>query len=155
MRITIVQIGKTEKGFFAEGYEEFLKRLKRYVVVEVVTLPEVKGKLSPGELMAREMELFQPLLAKADQVWLLDERGKEYSSVDFAKALQQSMNASVRHWAFVIGGAYGFDERLKKQHPQALSLSKMTFNHQMVRMFFAEQLYRAFSILNNEPYHNE
>ena len=122
-----------------------------------MVLPDVKNakNMSVAELKDKEAELILKHSAKADKVVLLDEKGKEYSSVEFSKYLTKQMNASVKTLAFVVGGAFGFSEKDNSQANEKLSISKMTFSHQMIRLLFVEQLYRAFTIIKGEPYHNE
>ena len=110
---------------------------------------------TPAEVKLKEGQLLLKHMAKADRVVLLDERGRSYTSVGFAERLQQHMNGGVRHLMFVVGGAYGFSPDVYQAASERMSLSTLTFNHQMVRLFFVEQLYRAFTILRNEKYHNE
>lgn len=155
MNITLVVVGKTDVSFVQEGCEEYLSRLRHYVNLAVETVPAAKGACKPDE--AREREGLQLLrkMEKADSVVLLDEHGTERTSTGFAQALQQKMNAGTRQLMFVIGGAYGFSAAVQQAAREKMSLSAMTFNHQMVRLFFLEQLYRAFTILHHEKYHNE
>ncbi len=157
MKITLVVMGKTDQDYLKKGIEEYIQRLKHYTRFEIKELPSLKktGNLPPDVIKQKEAEVFASQLAKADAIILLDERGKQYSSVDFSAFLQKQMNAGIRELAFVVGGAWGFDEALKKRAHNSISLSKMTFSHQMVRLFFAEQLYRAFTILKGEGYHNQ
>ncbi len=157
MNIKLIVVGKTEEKYLKEALEIYTKRLTHYVGFEMVVLPDVKNakSLPVSELKEREAEMILKQTAKADRVVLLDERGKEYGSVEFSKYLEKQMNASVRTLAFVVGGAFGFSERVYAQVAERLSISKMTFSHQMIRLLAIEQIYRAFTILKNEPYHNE
>ena len=157
MTIKLIYIGKTFQSFIAEGCAEFEKRLGRYAKVEVHILPDVKqsGSMDPAQLKKHEASLVLKHLKNEDHVVLLDERGKQFSSVDFAKALQEKMNRGTKTLCFIVGGAFGFDEQLYQRANEQLSFSKMTFSHQMIRLFLAEQIYRAYTILKNEPYHNE
>lgn len=157
MNIKLIVIGKSEEKYLREAVEIYLKRLTHYINFEIVVLPDVKNakNMSVAELKDKEAELILKHSAKADKVVLLDEKGKEYSSVEFSKYIAKQMNASVKTLAFVVGGAFGFSEKVYSQANEKLSISKMTFSHQMIRLLFVEQLYRAFTIIKGEPYHNE
>lgn len=157
MNIKLIVIGKSEEKYLREAVEIYLKRLTHYINFEIVVLPDVKNakNMSVAELKDKEAELILKHSAKADKVVLLDEKGKEYSSVEFSKYLTKQMNASVKTLVFVVGGAFGFSEKVYSQANEKLSISKMTFSHQMIRLLFVEQLYRAFTIIKGEPYHNE
>lgn len=157
MNIKLIVVAKTDVPYLQQGIEEYLGRLKHYCDMQLVVIPALKnlGKASPEEVKEREGELIMKQLEKVDQVVLLDEHGKEYTSVGFSEFLQKQMNAGVRTLAFVIGGAYGFSPAVYAAARHKISLSQMTFNHQMVRLFFLEQLYRAHTILRHEKYHNE
>lgn len=156
MKVKIIRIGKTQKSFLIEGEQEYLKRLGKYVQVEVDEIPDLKNarKLSIEQIKLEEGKLMLSRIEPSGWVVLLDEKGKEFSSENFSSWLQDCMNKGFKHITFVIGGAYGFSEEVYKIANQKIALSQMTFSHQMVRMIFFEQLYRAFSILNNEPYHH-
>lgn len=156
MKIKLITIGKTNKSYFLEGEQEYLKRLSKYIQFEKTELPDVKNAKSLTELQLKTEE-GKIILSKIDKTTLLvllDENGKEFSSPSFAKWMREEMNRGHKSVTFVIGGAYGFSDDVYAQAKLKMSLSKMTFNHQMVRMFFIEQVYRAFTILNNEPYHH-
>ncbi|MES2630015.1 MAG: 23S rRNA (pseudouridine(1915)-N(3))-methyltransferase RlmH [Bacteroidota bacterium] len=157
MTIRLIYIGKTFQPFIAEGCQEFEKRLKKYIKLEVIILPDVKqqGSMEPAQLKKHEAQLVLKQLKSEDFLVLLDERGGQLSSVDFSKNLQEKMNRGTKTLCFLVGGAFGFDEQLYQRANEKLSFSKMTFSHQMIRLFLTEQIYRAFSILKNEPYHNE
>lgn len=149
-------MSKTDVSYVKAGLDDYLSRLKHYVDFEIVTVqPKTASSASPEMVKKQEGELIIRQLQKADRIVLLDERGKEFRSVEFADYIQRQANAAVRNLCFVIGGAFGFSEEVYKVAHEKISLSKMTFNHQMVRLFFTEQLYRAFTILNHEKYHNE
>ncbi|MFI3267629.1 MAG: 23S rRNA (pseudouridine(1915)-N(3))-methyltransferase RlmH [Rikenellaceae bacterium] len=156
MNIDLIVIGKTNMDFVEMGIKEYTKRLTRYVKFNIIVLPDIKNsaQMSKETLMKREGELFCAALEPYDWVVLMDENGKHMTSVEFSKWVQNRMNLSTRKLAFVIGGAYGFSEEVYKKASEKFSLSKMTFSHQMVRMIFTEQLYRAFTILRGEPYHH-
>lgn len=157
MKITLLTVGKTDIGWVREGLGSYASRLRHYVPFELVELPELKNvsALSREQIKQREGELLLRSLKAADTVILLDERGKRHRSVDFAKSLQDRMSRSGRDMVFVIGGAYGFSDAVYARADDMLSLSEMTFSHQMVRTIFVEQLYRAFTIIRGEPYHHE
>jgi 23S rRNA (pseudouridine1915-N3)-methyltransferase len=157
MKITLLVVGKTEDRYLIEGIDKYLNRLKHYIGFNMIVIPEVKNtkNLSEAQQKSREGELILKHIGNTDMVILLDEKGKKYTSVLFANYLNKQMIGSVQHMIFVIGGPYGFDESVYKRSNGSISLSDMTFSHQMVRLFFVEQLYRAFSILKGEPYHHE
>lgn len=156
MRITLLVIGKTDADWLNQGVEVYTKRLSHYTRFELVeiTTPKQFKQLNTQQLKEAEGKLLLKYFEDADQVVLLDERGKNHTSEDFSVWLQKLMNAGTRHLIFVIGGAFGFSDEVYATANGKLSLSPMTFSHQMVRLFFTEQLYRAFTILRNEPYHN-
>ena len=156
MNIRLVVVGKTDIDYIQRGIEEYSSRLGHYTGFELAVIPSIKnaGSLRPEELKEREGELILKQMEKADITVLLDEHGREMTSVGFAEYLQRQMNAGVRTLCFVIGGAFGFSPAVYAAATAKLSLSQMTFNHQMVRLFFVEQLYRAHTILRHEKYHN-
>lgn len=156
MKIELWWIGKTKMQYLETGIAEYSKRLKFYTTFETRTIPDVRkaGRLSPGQLLKKEAESVLDKLDPGSTLILLDEKGKSFTSTGFASFIQQKMNQSTRELIFLIGGAFGFDPLLYNRADYKLSLSDMTFSHQMVRLFFVEQLYRAFTILNNEKYHN-
>lgn len=157
MKITLLAIGKTEEKYLIEGIEKYLNRLKHYINFNFIAIPDVKNtkNLTEAQQKSKEAELIQKHIQNLDYVILMDEKGKKYSSVDFAQFINKQMIGSTQHLVFIIGGPYGFDESIYKRANGLISLSDMTFSHQMVRLFFVEQLYRAFSILKNEPYHHQ
>jgi 23S rRNA (pseudouridine1915-N3)-methyltransferase len=157
MKITVLCISKTSDAYILEGMSEFQKRLKHFIKVEWIELPEVKNRknLSQEQLLAMEEELFLKQLNNTDNIYLLDENGKEYTSRQFSSFISKKMIASTSNLVFLIGGPYGFSEGMYAKSEGKISLSKMTFTHQMVRLFFLEQLYRAFSIIKNLPYHHD
>ena len=156
MHITLLTMGKTDIRWVADGLAMYASRLQHYVKFGVRELPELKnaGSLSPGQVKQKEAEFLLKAVRPQDTVILLDERGEEYSSLQFAARLDRWMQAG-KDIVFVVGGAYGFGPQLYERADSKLSLSKMTCSHQLVRTVFAEQLYRAFTILKGEPYHNE
>jgi len=157
MKITLMAIGKTDDSYILEGLEKYLKRLKHYIKFEILIIPDLKKtkNLSEDEQKTKESELFLKNITHSDYVVVLDERGTEMSSMHFADFINKRMIASVPHLVFLIGGPYGFDQSIYQRANYKISLSKLTFSHQMIRLFFVEQVYRAFSILKGEPYHHE
>jgi 23S rRNA (pseudouridine1915-N3)-methyltransferase len=156
MKIKVICIGKTGKDFLVNGEHEYMNRLKHYAKVEKVELPDIKNarKLSQDQVKSEEGKAIIKMIDSSDQVFLLDEKGKQYSSEVFAEFLQKRFNQGGKCLVFVIGGAYGFSEELYQRAQGKLSLSAMTFSHQMIRMIFFEQLYRAMTIQRGEPYHH-
>ncbi|HTN00048.1 MAG TPA: 23S rRNA (pseudouridine(1915)-N(3))-methyltransferase RlmH [Pedobacter sp.] len=156
MKISLIAIGKTEDKYLIEGIEKYLSRLKHYINFNFTIIPDVKNtkNLTEAQQKNKEAEAIFKQINNSDVIILMDEKGKKYSSVLFANYLNKQMIGSVQHLVFIIGGPYGFDESIYKRANGTISLSDMTFSHQMVRLFFVEQLYRAFTILKNEPYHH-
>jgi 23S rRNA (pseudouridine1915-N3)-methyltransferase len=157
MNIKLILTGKTNIEFVNSGFTEYEKRLKHYVRFEVFVVPDLKNtkNLSEAEQKEKEAEIQLKAVEKCDYVALLDDKGKEFTSVAFSDFIKRRMNASTKTLAFVIGGPYGFSDKMHQIANEKISLSRMTFSHQIVRVLFAEQLYRAFTIINNEPYHHE
>lgn len=157
MKITLLTVGKTDVAWVKAGLDTYVSRLKHYVGFELVEIPELKNaaSLSREQIKLKEGEQLLHRLKASDQVVLLDEHGRQFRSVEFASWLQDRMSRSSGDLVFVIGGAYGFSPAVYERASSKLSLSEMTFSHQMVRTIFAEQLYRAFSIIRGEPYHHE
>ena len=157
MKITLLTVGKTDKDWVKQGLDIYVSRLKHYVPFAMTEIPELKNvsALSKEQIKTREGELILKNIRNSDDMILLDERGKEYSSTDLAKVIQDKITYGGRDIVYVIGGAYGFSEAVYKRADSKLSLSRMTFSHQMVRAIFAEQIYRAFTIMKGEPYHHE
>lgn len=156
MKITLLAIGKTENNYLKEGIEVYVSRLSHYVKFEIIEVlsPKTMKKLNPDQLKDAEGKILLKYFGDADLVVLLDENGKGHTSEGFAAWLQKTMNAGTKHLIFVVGGAFGFSDEVYAKSNGRISLSPMTFSHQMVRLFFVEQLYRAHTILKNEPYHN-
>jgi 23S rRNA (pseudouridine1915-N3)-methyltransferase len=156
LKITLIAVGKTEDKYLIEGIEKYLNRLKHYINFSILIIPDVKNtkNLTEAQQKNKEAEFISKQLNPTDVVVLLDEKGKKHSSISFATYLNKQMIGSVQNLVFIIGGPYGFDESIYKRANTSISLSDMTFSHQMVRLFFVEQLYRAFTILKNEPYHH-
>ena len=157
MKIVLLSVGKTNIDFIREGLDEYLKRLKFYVKFENIELNVLKNSknLSKNELLKKEAELILSNISDNDFVINLDEKGRGLSSSEFAKQISKYRIMSKKKIVFIIGGAYGFSEEIYSRSNDSISLSSMTFSHQMVRLFFVEQLYRSFTILNNESYHHE
>lgn len=155
MKIEIWWIGKTFQDFTKKGYDEFLKRIQKFNSTEIVEIAEIKGQNNPKVLKNLEAEKILAKLKPDDFLILLDENGKHLSSVEFADFIQKKENQSIKKIVFLIGGAYGFDDKVYERANDKISLSKMTFSHQLIRLIFMEQLYRAYTIMNNFPYHNE
>lgn len=157
MDIELITVGKTTIGFVEEGIAEYCRRLKRYIPYGIMQLADVKnaGKLPEQRQKELEGERILAALQSSDYVVLLDERGREYSSIEFSAFLEKRMLSGLRRLVFVVGGPYGFSEAVYARADSKLSLSRMTFNHEMVRLFFTEQVYRALTILRGEPYHHE
>ena len=157
MKITLLTVGKTDVKWVREGLELYVSRLAHYIPFALDEIPELKNvsALSKDQIKDREGELILRKLKSSDEVILLDEHGREYRSVEFAALLEEKISRGGRDMVFVIGGAYGFSQPVYDRADAKMSLSKMTFSHQMVRTVFAEQLYRAFTIMRGEPYHHE
>ena len=156
MNIRLLAIGKTDDSKLQQLIDQYAKRLSHYVKFDLDIIPDIKNtkSLSEAQQKEKEGELILKKLSATDVLVLLDENGKQFSSVDFSSYLQKRMNAGIKTLVFVIGGPYGFSETVYAKAQGKISLSKMTFSHQMVRLFVVEQLYRAFTILRNEPYHH-
>lgn len=157
MKIKLLAIGKTDDKNLQKLIATYQNRLKHYIKFEIAIIPDIKNvkNLSKNQQKEKEGELILKQLQPTDQLVLLDEKGKEFRSVEFAKFLQKKMNSGIKQLILVIGGPYGFSEAVYKKSNGKISLSKMTFSHQMIRLFVVEQLYRGFTILKNEPYHHE
>lgn len=157
MKITLLTVGKTDKDWVRQGMDIYVSRLKHYIPFSVVEIPELKNvsALTKDQIKVREGELILKNIKPADDLILLDERGKEYSSIEFAKVIQDKISYVGKDMVYVIGGAYGFSDAVYQRANSKISLSRMTFSHQMVRAIFVEQIYRAFTIMKGEPYHHE
>ena len=156
MTIKLIAIGKTDHKALQELITEYQNRLKHYIKFELDIIPDIKNVKNLSETQQKEKEgaLILKNLNATDVLVLLDENGKQYSSVDFSNFLQKKMNSGIKQLVLVIGGPYGFSNAVYQKALGEISLSKMTFSHQMVRLFVLEQVYRAFTILKNEPYHH-
>lgn len=157
MKITLLTVGKTDIAWVRQGLEMYVSRIGHYIPFSLNEIPELKNvsALSRDQIKHREGELIMKNVKPADTVILLDEHGKEFRSIEFARDLERRISIDCRDIVFVIGGAYGFSEEVYSRADSKLSLSKMTYSHQLVRTIFAEQLYRAFTIMRGEPYHHE
>jgi 23S rRNA (pseudouridine1915-N3)-methyltransferase len=156
MKIELRVVGKTTSKYLEEGIHEYVKRLRHYTTFDLVVLPDIKNTpLSSETLKTKEGELILSKLQKDDVLILLDENGKQMSSVEFSQFIENHQLSATKKLVFQIGGAFGFSDAVYERANGKMSLSKMTFSHLMVRLFFVEQLYRAFTILRGEKYHNE
>ena len=157
MKIKLIVIGKTKSKFLLDGEGEYQKRLKHYCKFSELIITDIKnaGKLSKKELKEKEGNLILASIKNSEHIILLDDKGITLSSIEFSEFLKKKMVSSTNELVFIIGGAFGFSESVYKRANTKLSLSKMTFSHQMVRMVFKEQLYRAFTIIKGEKYHHE
>ncbi|MDA9663550.1 23S rRNA (pseudouridine(1915)-N(3))-methyltransferase RlmH [bacterium] len=157
MKIFLIVIGKTNEKYLQKGVLEYLKRLKHYSNFQMIEIQNIKNtkNLSQIEIMKKEGNLILKQLNNSDHIVILDSKGKDFTSSKFSQKLQQWMLTGKKRIVFVIGGAYGFSDSVYLRGNELLSLSKMTFSHQMIRLFFVEQLYRGYTLLNNEPYHHQ
>jgi len=156
MKIKLLAIGKTDNLHLQQLIDDYIKRLGFYISFELQIIPDLKNTKSLSEIQQKEKEgtLILKQIDPLDEVTLLDENGKSYTSIDFSDFLQKKMNSGIKTLVFIIGGPYGFSDEIYNRANGKLSLSSMTFSHQMVRLFFIEQLYRGYTILKNEPYHH-
>lgn len=157
MQITLIAIGKTDNTDLERLIAIYEKRLQHYIKFQLQVIPDIKNSKNLSEAQQKEKEGEQILgqIQNSDVLILLDEKGKQYTSVEFSQFLQKKMNSGIKNLMLAIGGPYGFSDAVYQRSNGKISLSKMTFSHQMVRLFFVEQLYRGFSILRNEPYHHQ
>lgn len=157
MKIELAVIGKTSIGYLKQGIDEYIKRLKHYVSFEIKYIDDIKNtkNISEDQQKRTEGTKILSLLDKSDFVVLLDEHGKEYTSMQYSSYIQKRMLSGAKKVVFVIGGPYGFSQEVYDRANDKISFSKMTFNHEMIRLIFTEQLYRAYTIINHEPYHHE
>ena len=157
MKIELAVIGKTSIGYLKQGIDEYIKRLKHYVPFEIKYIDDIKNtkNISEDQQKRTEETKILSLLDKSDYVVLLDEHGKEYTSMQYSSYIQKRMLSGAKKVVFVIGGPYGFSQEVYDRANDKISFSKMTFNHEMIRLIFTEQLYRAYTIINHEPYHHE
>jgi 23S rRNA (pseudouridine1915-N3)-methyltransferase len=157
MKVELWMIGKTAFSYLEDGMAIYEKRLKHYLPLSLEVVPDIKNakNLSPQELKEKEGAIILKKLKNDDLLIILDEKGKEYSSISFSTFIEKQLSAPKKRLIFLIGGAYGFSSEIYQRANMKISLSKMTFSHQMIRLFFLEQLYRAMTILKGEPYHNK
>ena len=157
MKTTLLVVGRTVEQHYITAINDYIQRTKRFITFDMEVIPELKNtkSLSMDLQKEKEGELILKALQPGDVIVLLDEHGKEMRSLEFAEYMKRKMNTVNKRLVFIIGGPYGFSEEVYKRSDARLSLSRMTFSHQIVRAIFAEQIYRAFTILNNEPYHHE
>ena len=157
MKILLIVVGKTDLEWLRTGIELYTERISRFVQFEIQVIPDLRNtrNMEPAVQKVREGESILKLLQTSDDVFLLDDKGREMSSPELAQWLEKHMAQSSKRLVFIIGGPYGFSADVYNRVPGRISLSRMTFSHQMVRLIFVEQLYRAFSIINNLPYHHE
>lgn len=157
MKIVLCVVGKTDAGYLVEATNEYKSRLAHYIPFEMAVIPDVKNvkNLSTEQQKEKEGEQILRFLQAGDYLVLLDEKGKEFTSKQFATYIEKKTHTVPKRLVFMVGGPYGFSDAVYKAAGEKISLSKMTFSHQMIRLVFTEQLYRAMTILNNEPYHHE
>lgn len=157
MEILLLTVGKTNTGYLLTGIDEYCKRLKHYVPFTIKALPDIKNtrKLTESQQKEEEGKLILSELSSSDLTVLLDEKGKMFTSREFAEFIQKGMAGGKKRMVFVVGGPYGFSQEVYSRAETKISLSKMTFSHEMVRLFFTEQIYRAMTILRGEPYHHD
>lgn len=157
MKIKLLLIGKTDTDYLNKGINEYVKRIKHYLPFEMIIIPDLKNtkNLSEEQQKQKEGELILGHLSNSDFLVLLDENGTEFNSVSFSGFIEKQMISGLKNLIFVVGGPYGFSDEVYKQGNSKISLSKMTFSHQLVRLIFAEQLYRAMTIIKGEPYHHK
>lgn len=157
MKIKLLAIGKTDNKQLIQLIDHYQNRLNHYIKFELEIIPDIKNvkNLSEGQQKDKEGNLMLSKLQNSDQLVLLDDKGKHFTSIEFSQYLQKKMNSGIKQMVLAIGGPYGFSEAVYKKSIGKISLSKMTFSHQMIRLFIVEQLYRGFTILKNEPYHHE
>ncbi len=157
MKILFLVIGKTDERYLEEGIQKYIKRLEHYVSFEMKVIPDIKNRknLSEEQQKKLEGELILSNVNVSDELVLLDENGKTFSSVSFSQWIDRQQNIGNKRIIFVVGGPYGFSKEVYEKSKAKISLSEMTFSHQMIRLIFVEQLYRAFTIIKGEPYHHK
>ena len=157
MKITLLVVGRTVDNNIISGINDYVKRLQHFTQFDIEIIPELKNarKLSEAQQKEQEGELILKALQAGDHVVLLDEGGKEFRSTEFAAWIEHKQNISTKRLVFIVGGRYGFSQRVYSAANEKISLSRMTFSHQMIRLLFVEQLYRAYTIINHLPYHHE
>lgn len=157
MKITLLVIGKTDAAYLADGIGEYVKRLNHYISFDIEVIPDIRKKpnLTAMQQKTLEGELILNKLQPGKELHLFDENGHQYSSREFARFLEKKMASGIKELVFVVGGPFGFSDEVYKNAATKISLSKLTFSHQMVRLLCVEQIYRAFTILKGEPYHHD
>lgn len=157
MKIKLLLIGKTDSDILSKGVNDYVKRLKHYIPFEMSIIPDLKNtkNLTESQQKQKEGDLILSFIKSGDFVVLLDEKGKEYTSIDFSGFIEKQMISGLKNLIFIVGGPYGFSDGVYKKCNSKISLSRMTFSHQMVRLIFTEQLYRAMTIIKGEPYHHK
>lgn len=157
MKIILLVVGKTNDPHFIAGIDEYAKRIRHYLPFDIEVIPELKNtkSLSEEQQKEKEADLLLKAFLPADRIVLLDEKGKEFRSMEFASWIEKQSGGGCKRLVFVVGGPYGFSPRVYSKAHEKISLSRMTFSHQMIRLLFTEQIYRAMTILNHEPYHHE
>lgn len=156
MRIKLIFTGSNPIKYLNEGIEEYLSRLKKYVKIEVFETKDLKNSknFDINKIKKTEEQLIEKFINSSDDIYLMDEKGQQFSSITFSEFIQKQQVKSVKTLVLVIGGPYGFTDELKQKSKGLISFSKMTFTHQMIRLILVEQIYRAYTIINNEPYHH-
>lgn len=157
MKIVLAVVGKMSSGYLKSGIDDYVSRLRHYVPFEIQYIADARNtrNMTRDRQKTAEGKNIMSFIESSDYVVLLDERGNEYSSIDFSRHLERKMNVGSRRLVFIVGGPYGFSQEIYERANEQLSLSKMTFSHEMIRLIFVEQLYRAMTIIRNEPYHHE
>jgi 23S rRNA (pseudouridine1915-N3)-methyltransferase len=157
MKVALLQIGKTAEKYLTEGISVFEGRLRKYAAFEIFTIPDIRNSrnMATAELKVREGDKILKFFKNDDYIVILDDKGKEFSTIEFSAWIEKTMNLQKKRLVFVIGGAWGFSAEVYKKADMRLSLSRLTFSHQMVRLLFLEQMYRAFTVIKGEPYHHE
>ncbi len=155
MKIVLMAVGRTQSDYLVTGIDNYIKRIGRYMPMEFKVIPDIKASRSLSEAQEQEGRQMLAALMPGDVAILLDERGRQYTSREFAGLVDRYALQSVKRLVFIIGGPYGFSKEVYDRADSLLSLSKMTFSHEMVRLFFVEQIYRAMTILRGEPYHHD
>ncbi|MDD3738799.1 MAG: 23S rRNA (pseudouridine(1915)-N(3))-methyltransferase RlmH [Lentimicrobiaceae bacterium] len=157
MQITFILVGKTTEPFIINGFDMYCNRISNYIQNSCIVIPDVKKSKSTDVNLIKQKEANEILkkIPPQSYVVLLSERGKGYTSIEFSKFIAHKMQISVKNLVFIVGGAYGVDKTVEDRADAIISFSKMTYTHQFIRLMLSEQIYRAFTIINNEPYHNE
>lgn len=157
MKIVLLAVGKTSHSYLVPGIENYIKRIGYYIPFDMLIIPDIKNTKSLSFEQQKDLEgqSIQKMLEPNDYVVLLDEHGKDFTSINFSKYIESKMNTVPKRLVFIIGGPYGFSNEIKNIAKEKISLSKMTFPHDLIRLVFIEQLYRAMTIMRNEPYHHE